>query len=62
MSLISLAIAVVVLIAIAAVVSWFVKSSGVVIPQPLLIVIYAAIAVIAILFLARLAGVWGVVP
>jgi hypothetical protein len=45
-----------VVIAIVAVVAWFVRSSGVAIPQPLLIVLYAAAAILAIVVLAGLAG------
>jgi hypothetical protein len=56
MSIVQLAVVLVVIIAIAAVVAWFVRSSGIAIPQPLLIVIWAAVAIIAILFLAGLAG------
>ncbi len=56
MDLISLAIFLVVVVAVAAVVYWFVNKSGVVIPQPLKIVLYAVVAVVAILFLANLAG------
>ena len=57
MSIISLAIVVVVLVAVAAIVVWFVRSSGITIPQPLLIVIYAVVAIVAILLIASLAGV-----
>ena len=56
MDIINLAILVIVIVAVCAVVSWFVKSSGLTIPQPLLIVLYAALAIIAILVLAGLAG------
>jgi hypothetical protein len=56
MSIVQLAVVLVVVIAIAAVVAWFVRSSGITIPQPLLIVIWAAVAIIAIIFLASLAG------
>jgi hypothetical protein len=56
MSIVRLAVVLVVIIAIAAVVIWFTRSSGITIPQPLLIVIYAAVAIIAIIFLASLAG------
>jgi hypothetical protein len=58
MGLIQFAIAVVIVVAVVAVVLWFVRSSGVAIPQPLLIIGYAVVAVVAILFLAGLAG-WG---
>jgi len=54
--IINLAILVIVIVAVCAVVAWFVKSSGLTIPQPLLIVLYAALAIIAILVLAGLAG------
>ena len=56
MDIINLAILVIVIVAVCAVVAWFVKSSGLTIPQPLLIVLYAALAIIAILVLAGLAG------
>lgn len=56
MDIVSLAIWVIVVIAVIAVVYWFTRASGVVIPQPLLIVLYAVIAIVAIIFLARIAG------
>ena len=55
--MVELAITLVVLIAIAAVVTWFTRASGITIPQPLLIVVYAVLAVVAIIYLARFAGV-----
>ncbi len=57
MDIVGLAIFLIILIAICAVVMWFVRSSGLTIPQPLMIVIYAVIAIIAIVFLAHFAGV-----
>ena len=57
MNLVSLAVTLIVLVAIAAIVYWFVKASGINIPKPLLIVIYAVIAIIAILVIAGFAGV-----
>lgn len=57
MGLVDLAIWLIVLIAIAAIVTWFVRASGLTIPQPLLVVVYAVLAVVAILMLARFAGV-----
>ncbi len=57
MDLIGLAIAIIVLVAVCAVVVWFVRSSGITIPQPLLIVIYAVLAIFAILFLVHFAGI-----
>jgi hypothetical protein len=57
MGLISLAITAVVIIAVVAVVHWFYTKSGVAIPRPVMICVYAIMAVIAIVFLARLAGV-----
>jgi hypothetical protein len=54
--IVQLAVLVVVVIAIVAVVAWFVRSSGIAIPQPLLIVLYAAAAILCILLLASLAG------
>jgi hypothetical protein len=56
MDLISLAILVIVVVACIAIVAWFVRSSGLTIPQPLLIVCYAALAIVAILVLVGLAG------
>jgi len=54
---IQLAITVIVLVAIIAIVYWFINHSGIAIPRPFLIAIYAVIAILAILFLASLAGV-----
>jgi hypothetical protein len=54
---IDLAVTLIVLVAVAAVVAWFVRASGITIPQPLLIAVYAVVAVLVILFLARFAGV-----
>lgn len=61
MDLISLAVSLIVIIAIAAVVYWFVNQSGVSIPKPFVIVLYAVVAIAAILFLARFAGFGGTV-
>ena len=55
--LVNLAIYLVVLIALAAIVWWFVQQSGIVIPKPLMIVVYAVLAILCILLLADLAGV-----
>lgn len=57
MDLIRFAVLVVVLVAVCAIVAWFVRRSGLVIPQPLLIVIYAVVAIVAILLIAQLVGV-----
>ena len=56
MDVISLAILVIVIVAVIAIVAWFVRSSGLTIPQPLLIVLYAAGAILCILLLVGLAG------
>ena len=56
MDLVSLAIFVIVLVAIAAIVYWFVGASGVAIPQPLKIALLAVVAIVAILIVANLAG------
>lgn len=56
MNLIGLAIAIVVIVAVVAIVTWFVRSSGISIPQPFLVVIYAVLAIVAILVIANLAG------
>lgn len=58
MGIIQFAILVVIVIAVVAIVAWFLRSSGLTIPQPLMIVAYALLAVFAILLLAGLAG-WG---
>ncbi len=52
--MIDIAIWLIVVIAVFAVVQWFISSSGVSIPRPAMIVIYAVIAIVAILFLAQL--------
>lgn len=56
MNLVSLAIAVVVIVAVAAIVLWFVRASGVSIPEPIKIALYAILAIVAILVVANLAG------
>ncbi len=53
---VNLALTAIVLIAVAAIVMWFVRSSGVVIPQPVMIVIYAVVALVMIIILADLIG------
>ncbi len=58
MDIISLLVTIIVIVAIIAVFRWFLTSSGVAIPQPLVIVAYAVIAIIAILFLAQYIGVY----
>lgn len=57
MDLISLAVLVVVIVAVVAIVAWFVRSSGVAIPQPVLIALWAILAIVMILAVASLAGV-----
>lgn len=64
-NVVSLAIWLILIIAIAAVVFWFQRESGITIPQPLRIVLLAVVAILAILLLADLAGVgpgWVRVP
>jgi len=56
MSIIQLAILIIVLVAVVAIVAWFVRSSGIVIPQPVLIALYAILAILGILLVANLAG------
>lgn len=56
MPLIQIAIGIIVIVAVIAIASWFVRSSGVVIPRPIMIALYAVIAIVAILFVASLAG------
>lgn len=57
MDLIGLAIAIIVIVAVIAIVVWFVKSSGIVIPQPLLVAIYAILAIVAIVCIVHFSGV-----
>jgi len=56
MNLLHLAIAIIVFVAVFAIVAWFIKYSELVIPKPVMIAIYAAVAIIAILVIASLAG------
>jgi hypothetical protein len=56
-NLVSLAIFIVVIVAVVAIVLWFVRSSGVTVPKPIQIALYAIIAIVAILFVASLAGI-----
>jgi hypothetical protein len=56
---ISVAVWLIVIIAAVAVVYWFLQYSGVVIPRPLQIVLMAVVAILCLIFLARLAGLWG---
>lgn len=57
MNLVHLAIVLIVIIAIVAIVLWFLRSSGIAIPEPVKIALYAVLAILAILFVADLAGV-----
>jgi hypothetical protein len=57
MGLVQLAILLVVIVAVIAIVGWFVRSSGLSIPQPLMIAVYAVLAILAIIFVANLAGI-----
>jgi hypothetical protein len=56
--IIQFAIAVIVIVAVMAILWWFIQKSGVTIPQPFMIILYAVVAIVAILFLVGLAG-WG---
>ena len=56
MNLVGLAVAIIVIVAVVAILMWFVRSSGITIPQPLLIALYAIIAIVAILVIVNLAG------
>lgn len=49
-------ILIVVIAAVVAIVGWFLRKSKVVIPYPVMIVFYAVLAIVAILFLVSLAG------
>lgn len=57
MSIVQLAILIIVIVAIIAIVGWFLRSSGITIPQPLMIAVYAVLAILAILLVANLAGI-----
>lgn len=57
MSLIQLAILIIVIVAVCAIVMWFIRSSGLSIPQPIMIALYAIFAILAILLVANLAGI-----
>jgi hypothetical protein len=59
MGLVELAILIIVIVAVVAIVAWFVRSSGIAIPQPLMIAFYAIAAILAILLVVRMTGVWG---
>ena len=56
MDIVKFAIILIVIVAVVAVVGWFIRSSGVAVPQPVWVVIYAVCAIVAILFLVGLAG------
>lgn len=57
MSIVQLAILLIVIIAIVAITAWFVRSSGVTIPQPVMIALWAILAILMILLVANLAGI-----
>lgn len=57
MDIVSLAILVIVIVAVVAIVIWYVRRSGIVIPEPLMLALWAIIAILAILFVASLAGI-----
>lgn len=59
MDLVSLAIWIIVIVAVGAIVYWFVQSSGINIPRPFQIALMAIVAIIAIILVVRLAGVGG---
>ena len=56
MDIVTIAIALIVIIAICAIVYWFLQASGISIPQPIRIALLAILAIVAILFVARMAG------
>ena len=57
MDIVSLAILIIVIVAVVAIVIWFLNKSGIVIPEPVKIALWAVLAIIAILFVANLAGI-----
>lgn len=57
MLVVQIAITVIVIVAVIAIVVWFVRSSNITIPQPIKIALYAVIAIVAILFVASLGGI-----
>lgn len=61
MSIVTIAILFIVIVAIVAIVGWFVRTSGVSIPQPILIALYAILAIVMILCVANLAGIGPVI-
>lgn len=56
MNLVSLAIWVIVIVAVASIVVWFLNRSGLAIPEPLKIALLAVVAIVAILVVANLVG------
>jgi hypothetical protein len=59
MGLVELVILVIVVVAVIAIGAWFVRSSGITVPQPFVIAGYAILAILAILLVVRMAGFWG---
>jgi hypothetical protein len=59
MGLVEFVILIIVVVAVIAIGAWFVRSSGITIPQPLMIAFYAIAAILAILIVVRAAGLWG---
>ena len=57
MDIVTLAVVLVVVIAIVAIVLWYLRRTGIVIPEPIRIAGLAVVAILAILFVASLAGV-----
>lgn len=57
MDLVGLAIALIVIIAVLAIGYWFLKASGLPIPQPVLIALYAIVAIVCILVVVHYAGI-----
>lgn len=56
MNLVSLAIWVVVIVAVCAIVVWFINRSGLVIAEPVKIALLAVVAILAIIVVANIAG------
>lgn len=56
MDIVGLLITLIVIIAVVAIFWWFLKASGIPIPQPVQIALWAVVAILAILFVARFAG------
>ena len=57
MGIVELAILIVVVVAVCGIVIWYIRRSGIVIPEPLMLAFWAIVAILAILFVASLAGI-----